>query len=74
MADESYKVSEDFHQTDWLDGLDERGFVMSSCLHLARRFIHSENRYYYFCENHEEEGCPKRDRKGVPDKDCLEEC
>ena len=77
--DESYKLHEDNQQYQYLNGTfssawkegDYLCHCLTSCRHLARRFIHSENRYAYLCEADEPEGCPKTSNRGVATKDCL---
>jgi hypothetical protein len=70
MEDELYKTSEDYLQKKYL-AVIERENTITSCLHLARRFIHSENQYRYTCENHEPEGCPKSKNQGMPGMGCF---
>ena len=57
-----YELNEMFHQGDY----------MTSCQWLERRFLHSQNRFMYLCNEQDDgEGCPKTTNRGVPTKCCL---
>ena len=78
MAGENYKIAEDKKQEQYLElyggSYTKDGYVfhiLTSCRHLSRRFIHSENRYAYLCACDEVEVCPKSSERGKATKSCL---
>ena len=57
-----YKLNDMYHHGDY----------MTSCQHLERRFLHSENQFMYICNEPDDgEGCPKTMRRGRATKCCL---
>ena len=78
MEGEDYKISEDRKQQQYLELYGgeyiKEGYrfhILTSCRHLSRRFIHSENRYAYMCATDEVDICPKVGDRGIANKTCL---
>jgi len=60
--DSQYELNTMYHQGDF----------MTSCQWLERRFLHSENRFMYLCNEPDDgDGCPKNTNKGEATKCCL---